>query len=55
MLIYQQEGFMTVKIICDSTADLLQDVLSKVQVVPLTVRFGKEEYTDKVTTDNNIF
>lgn len=46
---------MTVKIICDSTADLLSDTLSKVQVVPLTVRFGKEEYIDKVTIDNNTF
>ncbi|MGN1405333.1 MAG: DegV family protein [Erysipelotrichaceae bacterium] len=46
---------MTVKIICDSTADLLKDTLSKVQVVPLTVRFGKEEYIDKVTIDNNTF
>ena len=46
---------MTIRIITDSTADLLADTLNKVQVVPLTLRFGKDEYIDKVTIDNNTF
>ena len=46
---------MSIKIITDSTADLLADTLNKVQVVPLTLRFGKDEYIDKVTIDNNTF
>lgn len=46
---------MSIKIITDSTADLLAKTLNKVQVVPLTLRFGKEEYIDKVTIDNNTF
>lgn len=46
---------MTIRIITDSTADLLADTIQKVKVVPLTLRFGKEEYIDKVSIDNNTF
>ena len=46
---------MTIRIITDSTADLLADTIQKVKVVPLTLRFGKDEYIDKVTIDNNTF
>ena len=45
---------MRIKIITDSTADLLADTLNKVQVVPLTLRFGKDEYIDKVTIESDI-
>lgn len=37
-----------VKIIVDSTADLRPDVRNRVDVVPLTIHFGKEEYVDGV-------
>ena len=38
-----------VRIIVDSTADLQSHIRKRVDVVPLTVRFGKEEYIDGVT------
>ena len=43
------------RIIVDSTADLLPDIQSRVQVVPLTVHFGDEEYIDGVTIDHHAF
>lgn len=46
---------MSVKIIVDSTADLLPEVKSSVQVVPLTVCFGEKEYIDGVTIDHKTF
>lgn len=46
---------MSVKIIVDSTADLIPQVRSRVVVVPLTIRFGEEEYTDGVTIDSHTF
>lgn len=46
---------MRVKIIVDSTADLIPQVRSRVEVVPLTIRFGEEEYTDGVTIDSHTF
>ena len=46
---------MSVKIIVDSTADLLPEVKSFVQVVPLTVCFGEKEYIDGVTIDHKTF
>lgn len=46
---------MSVKIIVDSTADLIPQVRSRVEVVPLTIRFGEEEYTDGVTIDSHTF
>lgn len=46
---------MSVKIIVDSTADMIPQVRSRVEVVPLTIRFGEEEYTDGVTIDSHTF
>lgn len=46
---------MAVKIITDSTADLLEPVRRQVRVVPLTVHFGDEEYIDGVTIDHKAF
>ncbi|MBQ8834149.1 MAG: DegV family protein [Oscillospiraceae bacterium] len=40
---------MSVKIIVDSTVDLIPDVKARVKVVPLSVRFGEQEYLDSVT------
>lgn len=37
-----------VKIVVDSTADLRPEIRERVDVVPLTVHFGKEEYVDGV-------
>lgn len=46
---------MSVRIICDSTADLLPQVKSQVTVVPLTVRFGNKEYKDGVDITHREF
>ena len=46
---------MSVKIIVDSTADLLPEIKERVQVVPLTVHFGDQEYIDGVTIDHKTF
>jgi DegV family protein with EDD domain len=46
---------MSVKIIVDSTADLTPAVRSQVEVVPLTIHFGEEEYIDGVTIDSRTF
>lgn len=40
---------MSVKIIVDSTVDLTPEVKAKVNVVPLSVRFGEQEFRDGVT------
>lgn len=40
---------MSVRIIVDSTADLIPELKSRVTVVPLTVHFGEQEYIDGVT------
>lgn len=37
-----------VRIVVDSTADLRPDIRERVDVVPLTVHFGKEQYVDGV-------
>lgn len=37
-----------VRIVVDSTANLRPEIRKRVDVVPLTVRFGKEEYVDGV-------
>ncbi len=37
---------MAVRIITDSTADLVPELKSRVTVVPMTISFGPEEYTD---------
>ena len=46
---------MSVKIIVDSTADLLPEVAAKVKIVPLTIRFGDREFIDGVTIDSRKF
>lgn len=46
---------MKTKIIVDCTSDLMPEYKSRVSVVPLTVRFGDEEYVDGVTIDHKTF
>ena len=46
---------MAVKIIVDSTADMIPQVEKRVKVVPLTVHFGEEEFIDGVTIDSRKF
>lgn len=46
---------MSVKIIVDSTADLVPAVKERCTVVPLTVHFGEEEYIDGVTITHKQF
>lgn len=46
---------MSVKIIIDSTTDLIKEVKDKVEVVPLTLRFSEEEFIDGVTIDHKMF
>ena len=46
---------MSVRIIVDSTADLAPEVTSRVDIVPLTVCFGKDEYIDGVTITHEEF
>ena len=46
---------MSVKIIVDSTADLLPQIAAQVTIVPLTIRFGDREFADGVTIDSKKF
>ncbi|MGI6687412.1 MAG: DegV family protein [Christensenellales bacterium] len=46
---------MKIRMIVDSTVDLLPEYKQRVQVVPLTVHFGDEEYIDGVTIDHHTF
>ena len=46
---------MNVRIIADSTADLMPNYKEKVHTVPLTVHFGEQEYLDGVTIDKKEF
>ena len=46
---------MAVRLIVDSTADLLPQQKEAVTVVPLTVRFGTEEFIDGVTITHKEF
>lgn len=46
---------MKTRIIVDSTADLLEPFKSRAHIVPLTLRFGNEEYIDGVTIDRKTF
>ena len=46
---------MSVKIIIDSTTDLIESVKEKVEIVPLTIRFDDEEFIDGVTIDHKLF
>lgn len=46
---------MSVKIIVDSTADMIKELQDRVQTVPLTLRFGDEEFVDGVTINHKMF
>lgn len=46
---------MSVRIIADSTSDLPQELKGTLPAVPLTIRFGEEEYIDGVTITNARF
>ncbi len=46
---------MKVRIIVDSTADLIPAIKEKVTVVPMTVRFGNNEFIDGVTITHKEF
>ncbi len=46
---------MKPRIIVDSTADLMPEYKSRVHTVPLTLRFGDEEFIDGVTIDHKPF
>lgn len=48
---------MRIKIITDSTSDILPDDAAKsgIEIVPLKVSFGEEEYIDKFTITNDEF
>lgn len=46
---------MKVRIIVDSSADLIPEVKERLTIVPLTVNFGDEEYIDGVTLDRRQF
>lgn len=46
---------MSTKIIIDSTADMSDAMRAKFTIVPMTIRFGEEEYIDGVTITNHEF
>lgn len=46
---------MAVRIIVDSTADLMPQTRSQVAVVPLTIHFGEEEFVDGVNITGEAF
>ena len=46
---------MGVQIIVDSTVDMPERMKDKLRIVPLTIRFGDEEYIDGVTIDKTRF
>lgn len=46
---------MKVRIIVDSTTDVVDSIKSRLSVVPLTVSFGNEEYIDGVTINHRQF
>ena len=46
---------MSVKIIVDSAVDMSEKYCGRANIVPLTVRFGNEEYRDKVELDAREF
>lgn len=46
---------MSVKIIVDSSANVAKSIREKIRIVPLTLRFGDDEYIDGVTIDNKMF
>jgi len=46
---------MSIRIIVDSTSDLLPEIREQVTVIPLTVSFGEEHFIDGVTIDHRTF
>ncbi len=46
---------MKTRIIVDSTSDLMPEIREQVHVVPLTLRFGEEEFIDGVNIDHKTF
>ena len=46
---------MKVRIVIDSTADVIERVRAACTIVPLTVHFGDEEYIDGVTIQSQEF
>ena len=46
---------MSVRIFIDSTTDLTEEIRSQMTVVPLTIHFGSEEFTDGVTITGSQF
>ncbi len=46
---------MNTRIIVDSTVDLVPEFEKRVHIVPMTVRFGEEEFIDGVTIDSKAF
>ncbi|MBQ2959612.1 MAG: DegV family protein [Oscillospiraceae bacterium] len=46
---------MSVRIIVDSTADMIPELKKRCVVVPLTVHFGDEEYVDGITMSHEQF
>lgn len=46
---------MKVKIITDSTIDTTDEVLSQLTLVPLTITFGDQQFTDRVNIDHRTF
>lgn len=46
---------MNVKIIVDSTTDLTPEAAARVKVIPLTIRFGEQEFIDGVTINSRKF
>lgn len=44
-----------VKIIVDSTADMIPEVAQRVEIVPMTLRFGEQEYVSGVDIDAKKF
>lgn len=46
---------MSLKIVLDSTSDIVPELLGKFEIVPLTVNFGEEEFIDGVTITREEF
>ena len=46
---------MKTRIIVDSTTDLIPEIKKRIEIVPLTIHFGNEEYIDGVTIDRKMF
>lgn len=46
---------MNIRIIVDSTADIVEECKKRVNIVPLSVNFGDEEYIDGVTINHDRF